>query len=217
MTRVGAVALVGLLALLGGTSSADAASSSKDQAILTAGVIQASDVPSTWQASPQMDPGAKAFGGKSCRSIAALVAAAHKGPHALSPQFADPSSHGLTTAANMVYAFKNTKGARAYFGILTSGNAAGCLRTSAQQTLGSKAQVGPMTPIPNLAGVADQGAGYEASIQQAGGQGTVILDYLGVRVGRSFAGFTFLNPAVTLPNGPQLMRAVVTRLTPSGA
>ncbi len=218
MQRVGKVAvLVGLLAVVGGTSIAGAGTSSKDQAVLEAGVIQASDVPATWQASPQPDPGAKAFGGQACRSIATAVAAAHKGPHALSPQFADPTSNGMTTAGDMVYAFRNTKGAKGYFSILSSSNAAGCLQASAQKTLGARAQVGAMAPIPNLQGVADQAAGYEASIQLAGGQGILILDYLGVRVGRSFAGFTFLNPKVTIPVGPQLVHAVVSRLAQAGA
>jgi hypothetical protein len=49
------------------------------------------------------------------------------------------------------------------------------------------------------------------------GQGTLVVDSVGVRVGRAFVGFTFTNPGATITEGPAIVTAVINRLRQAGA
>lgn len=196
--------------------SAAAAASSTDQAIVNAGVISPSDVPSTWQQTRQSDSGLAQLNKLAgCKQYRALVVAARKNPFKLSPQFSDPSNGGGTTAANTVYVFKSTSTATKYVTGVLGGSVVQCLQSFLQQQVGNTGRVGPLNPISGLEGVGDQSVGYESDITLNGG--TLVVDLVGVRVGRAFVGFTFTNPGDTITEGPSIVNAVVSRLRQAGA
>ena len=208
--------IVALLAVAAPVGAAGAVSS-KDQALLNAGVVTASDVPATWQSTKQPDTGLSQLKKlPTCQRYRAMVTAARKNPFKLSPQFNDPSNGGGTLAEDTVYAFKSTVAATRYVTPVLGGSAVQCLQTLLAHELGGQGQVGPFTPLSGLQGVGDQRGGYE-SVITIPGQGTLVVDEVGVRVGRAFVGFTFTNPATTITEGPGVVNAVVNRLTEAGA
>ncbi len=214
----GLIKIAGIVALLAVAAPVGAAgaASSKDQALLNAGVVAASDVPATWQSTKQPDTGLSQLKKlPTCQAYRVMVTAARKNPFKLSPQFNDPSNGGGTLAEDTVYAFKSTAAATRYVTPVLGGSAVQCLQTLLAHELGGQGQVGPFAPLSGVQG-GDQRAGYE-SVITIPGQGTLVVDEVGVRVGRAFVGFTFTNPSATIPEGPAIVNAVVNRLTHAGA
>ena len=215
----GVTKLVGILALLAVAApiGAAAAASSKDQALVSAGLVSASDVPETWQQAAQPDTGLAQLKKLAvCDQYRALVAAARKNAFKLSPQFSDPSNGGGTVAENTVYVFKSAPTATRYVTAVLTRSSLSCLQAFLQRQVGNQGQVGPLTPITGLEGVGDQSVGYESDVTLTG-RGTLVVDDVGVRVGRVFVGFTFTNPGATISQGPAIVNAVVNRLTQAGA
>ncbi|HEV2311144.1 MAG TPA: hypothetical protein VGU73_11540 [Acidimicrobiia bacterium] len=209
---VGIVALVAVAVPVG----AAAAASSKDQALLDAGLVRPTDVPETWGQSTQADTGLSQLNKiPACKQYRALVVVARKNAFRLSPRFSDPSNGGGTSAEDTVYVFKNAATATKYVTGIFNGSAVSCLQTFLQRQVGSQGEVGPLTPITGLGGVGDQSLGVEADITLP--QGTEVVDEVGVRVGRAFVGFAFTNPNNTIPEGPAVVNAVVNRLSQAGA
>jgi hypothetical protein len=216
MKVAGIVALLAVAAPVGAAAAA-AAASSNSASILQAGVIAPQDVPGTWQQAAQPDAGVGQLRKISvCKQYAAFVTTARKSPFRLSPRFSDPSNGGSTMAEDTVYAFKSASAATKYVTALLARNVPSCIHDALQQQIGNQGQVGALTPITGLSGVGDQSTGYE-SVVTVPGQGTLIVDEVGVRVGRAFVGFTFANPTATIPEGPAIVNAVVNRLSQVGA
>jgi hypothetical protein len=215
----GFMKVAGMVALLAVAApvAAAAAASSNSASILQAGVVAPQDVPETWQQAPQPDAGLGQLRKISvCKQYAAFVTTARKSPFRLSPTFSDPSNGGSTMAEDTVYAFKNVAAATKYVTALLARNVPSCIHAALQQQIGNQGQVGALTPITSLAGVGDQSTGYEAVVTVPG-QGTLIVDDVGVRVGRAFVGFVFTNPTATIPEGPAIVHAVINRLSQVGA
>ena len=187
-----------------------------DKAILKAAVLTPADVPSTWVAAKQADSGSKNYKGiAACKQIAAAMDTAHRGPRALSPQFSDPAPTSNALAQDTVYAFKNVKAAQQYLAPYAASNAASCYQQAFNKAARGQGQA-TVAPITNLQGVGDQAVGYEATItgsDQNGQPVHVIADVIGVRVGRGFVGFNFLNNNVVIPQGVAIVNAAVARLT----
>jgi hypothetical protein len=209
---VGVAAAVALVAPAG----AGVKSAASDKAILRAGVVTTADVPSTWTATKQTDSGTKSYKGiASCKQIAAAMDAARRGPRALSPQFSDPALTSNALVQDTVYAFKNVKAAQQYLAPYKASNAGTCFQVAFNKASRGQGQA-TVTPITDLQSVGDEAVGYEASItgtDQNGKPVHAIADVIGVRVGRAFLGFDFLNNAVRLPQGVAIMQAAVSRLT----
>jgi hypothetical protein len=213
--RAAAVFSLAAIAVPVGTASLAGAASSKDQAILKAGVIGAADVPATWQSAPQTDPGAKQYKGIAvCKQTAAAEPAARRGPRKLSPQFADPSTNGNTLAENVAILFKDAKSATRYLTTFQDSSTPKCLQAVLQHQVGSRGQVGTLSPLASLQGVGDQSLGFEVPVQTQ--SGTLIADLVAVRVGRVLLEFTFTNPGVQTTQGPQIVNAVVNRVAQAG-
>ena len=213
MKVAGIVALLAVTAPVGAAAAASTTSSS----IRQAGVVAVSDLPGTWQQAKQPDAGLSELRKIGvCRQYAALVTTARKNPFRLSPQFSDPSNNGDTMAEDTVYAFKDVATATKYVTMLLADDLSPCTQAALQQQIGNQGQAGPLAPITSLAGVGDQSTGYE-SVVTVPGQGTLVVDELGVRVGRAFVGFTFTNPTTTIPEGPAVVHAVINRLSQAGA
>ena len=71
-----------------------------------------------------------------------------------------------------------------------------------------------MSPITDLQGVGDEALGYEiaATFTQNGGNATLYIDFVVVRVGRAVLGFGFTNVDARIPQGPDIVNAVVQRV-----
>lgn len=213
--RAAAVFSLVAIAVPVGSASVAGAASSKDQAILTAGVIGAGDVPATWQSAAQKDSGVKQYKGiAACKQAAAAEATARRGPRKLSPQFVDPSTNN-TLAENVAIVFKDAKTATRYLTTFEGSSTPACLGAVLQHQIGNQGQVGTFSPITSLQGVGDQSLGFAVPIQTQ--SGTLIADYVAVRVGRALLEFTFLNPSVQIAEGPQIVNAVVNRVAQAGA
>jgi hypothetical protein len=202
-------------------TAAAPAQSSTNQEIFAAGLINSQDVPSTWTSSKQTDTLEKTL--KSIPACKALAAASDKAKKIsvkkLSPHFTDPSSTN-TGVDDIVQIFKSPSGAQALLAAFQAPSSSGCFTKAFQKVLakaakGVKVAVN-IVPIDNLQGVGDGATGYEGAftISKGSQQVTLIGDYVGVQVGRTFTGFSFTNQDKTIPNGLDLINTVVDRLKP---
>jgi hypothetical protein len=204
------------------TTSAQAA---RTQSILKAALLSATDVPPTFQAKKPTDSLSKDLKRASaCKALASAVDAAKKAAtRKLSPQFEDPTANSYTYADNTAYVFKSATGAQSLLAGFQATDAPTCLQATTEKGLG-KALKGlrvsvTVTTVNNLTGVGDGAIGYEANVNLAG-KGpsvTLIIDFVGVQVGRAFLGFTFGNQDHTISNGLGMINAVVDRTKAAGA
>ncbi len=213
----GAVIGVAIAATLVEPAVASAVTTSpKDTAILRAGVIAATDVPPTWTAHQQPDPGTKQYNGiAACKQMRNdLVAANKTTPRAQSPTFADTSASSAlpSQATDVVYAFKSTAAAKAYLATDKAAAAPECLQQVFQKMFG-QATVTSITD--QLQGVGDDHVGFEVAVTgtQNGQPLTLTADVVVVRVGRVFVGFNFYAEGSQAPSeGPAIVNAVVGRV-----
>ena len=185
-------------------------------AILSAGVIRASDVPSGWVSAPPRGTGSEFTGRSACHTInTAEASATRHAARRLSRQFGDPQAAGTTVADDTVYAFPSVAAASRYVAAYQAASAAPCLQSVLARAVGSAgtATVEPLTAL--LRGLGDANAGYEGTIEGAGQQGqrvALVADLVTVQVGRAAATFEFLNANQPIPEGPGIVDTVVARL-----
>lgn len=199
-----------------------AADSKSDKAILKAGVITKADVPAEWT-SKRGTPGGDALKSlRECKKINTAFAAANKDePRARSREFTDPVPEHGTTAENAVYAFQNKKDAGKFVSAYKGSAATACFeRLGAEVERNQPAATPPaVSPITDLQGVGDQALGYEiaATYTQNGGEATLYIDYIAVRVGRAAMIFVFANVDARITQGPDIVNAVVQRVAAAQA
>jgi hypothetical protein len=200
-----------------GGASAGSKPSGKDAAILEAGVISATDVPSSWTPSPQPDTGSKDFTGiAACKQIRSVTDAARKSvPGVLSPRFTDPASSGAATrAADAVLAFKSVGAASKYVQAYQASDAGTCYQKALEHTYSTSGL--HVSPIPGLEGVGDAIVGYEvaASVAVQGQRLPVYFDVIVVRAGRAIVRFQFVSVGPRIAQGPTILTAVINRVSP---
>ena len=209
-----AVPIAVSLALAGPAGAAD---SNSDKAILKGGVITKADVPADWTSKRSAASTDALNGLKECKKINTAVAAAKKDePRARSREFADPVPEHATTAENAVYAFQNKKDAGKFVSAYKGSAAMACfVRLGTEVERNRPAATPPsVAPITDLQGVGDEANGYEiaATYTQNGGEATLYIDFIVVRVGRAVLGFAFTNVNARITQGPDIVGAVVQRV-----
>jgi hypothetical protein len=184
-------------------------------AILKAGVLSAHDVPSTWVATPRSTAAESFPRGAACQTLAAAERVARRSPHAVSPQFSDPGSGNTTEADNSVYALPSAAAAHRYLAAYAAGTASACFQQVLTDAVGTSASVA-LTPLTTqLAGLGDESAGYEGTVQGTNGGGqavALVADVVAARVGRAVTVFEFLSANQQIANGPSIVTTVVRRL-----
>ena len=208
------------LALAG--PAAAAGESKSDKAILKGGVITKADVPAEWTSKRGTSSGEALRGLKECKKINTAVAAAKKDePRARSREFADPVQEYATTAENAVYAFQNKKDASKFVSAYKGSAATTCFERLGTEVERGRPAAGPPTvsPITDLQGVGDEALGYEiaTTFTQNGGEATLYIDFIVVRVGRAVLGFAFTNVDARITQGPDIVNAVVQRVAAAEA
>jgi hypothetical protein len=216
--RAGTVAFAAVfVALVALSGPAAAGESQRDKAILKAGVITKDDVPSGWTSKKSSASSTTSYRGISeCKAIKTAIDNAKKNlPRADSRDFEDPSSDG-TTAENAVYVFKDSSAASKFVANFQGDVAMTCLEKSIERSpVGRSADEPPtISPIADLQGVGDEAVGYQMTLTLTidGEQGTAYIDFVVVRAGRAFVGFGFTNVGEPLPDGPDIVQAVVARV-----
>ena len=199
-----------------------AGESKGDKAILKAGVITKADVPAEWTSKKGKSTGDALTGLKECKKINTTVAAAkHDDPRARSREFADPVPSNAKTAENAVYAFPDQKSAGKFVAAYKGSAATACFDKLGAEVARSRPTAAPPTvsPITDLQGVGDEAVGYEiaATFTQNGGTATLYIDFIVVRVGRAVLGFGFTNVDARIPQGPDIVTAVVQRVAAAEA
>jgi hypothetical protein len=194
-----------------------AADSKGDNAILKAGVITKADVPGEWTSKRGTSSGDALRGLKECKKINTAAAAAKKDePRARSREFSDPVPEHATTAENAVYAFPSKKDAAKFVSAYRGSAATACFtRLGTEVERNRPASTAPtVSPIRDLQGVGDEAVGYEiaATYTQNGGEATLYIDFIAVRVGRAALGFAFTNVNARITQGPDIVNAVVQRV-----
>ncbi len=193
-----------------------------DKAILKAGVVTKADVPAEWTSKKGESTGEALKGIKECKKINTVVATAkNDNPRAASRQFLNPVPTQGATAQNVVYAFQNKSAARKFVSAYQNPSAIGCFQKVADQIGQGQPTAGPPTaaPITDLQGVGDEASGYEiaATFTQDVGMATLYIDFVVVRVGRAAMGFGFTNVDARIPQGPDIVNAVVQRVSAAEA
>ena len=212
--RPAVLVLVGaLVVVLAGPAAA--AKPLTTSAILKAGVISARDVPSTWISTPRTTAPDPFPRGAACQTLAGAERVARRFPHAASPQFSDPESGNTTQADNSVYAFPTPVGAHRYLAAYEAATASACLQLVLTDAVGTSASVTLAPLTTQLAGLGDESAGYEGTVQGTNGAGqavALVADIVAVRVGRSAVVFEFLSANQQIAAGPAIVTTVVKRL-----
>jgi hypothetical protein len=215
--------IIGLLVVVGFVSPAGArARAATNQDIFSAGLLTSADVPAGWTPSKQADSGGQAYRSvKGCKLLAANIEALrHAAPHKLSPTFTDNGSpHQLTSAANAVYAFKNSGAASKLLVGFRIPGATACLENVAKKG-GGKGTTATASQITSGPAAADGFVGYSVTLQgrdQSGATVTGVLDIEVVRVGRSLVAFSFANEGTPLSQAPGIVDTVVSRLKAANA
>ena len=193
-----------------------------DKAILKAGVITKADVPAEWTSKKGESTGAALRGIKECKKINTAVADAKKNnPRARSREFSDPVPERATSAENAVYAFSNKASATKFVSAYQGSGAQACFEKLAAEVAKDRPTAAPPTagPITDLQGVGDEATGYEiaATFTQDGGTATLYIDFVVVRVGRAVMGFGFTNVDARIQQGPEIVNAVVQRVSTAEA
>jgi hypothetical protein len=207
---------------LGLASPAVAGESESDKAILEAGVITRDDVPAAWTSERGGSSGRALRGIRECRKInSAVESARKKEPRARSREFQDPVSQGTTSAENAVYAFKNDNAATRFIATYQGSDADACFDKAAAKVASEQptADTPSVAPITDLQGVGDEAIGYEivVTFSQSGQSFTLYLDIVAVRVGRAVLGFNFSNIGSRITEGPDIVNAVVERVSTAQA
>ena len=193
-----------------------------DKAILKAGVVTKADVPAEWTSKKGQSTGEALKGIKECKKINTAVADAKKdNPRARSREFSDPVPEHATSAENAVYAFSNKASATKFVSAYQGAAATACFEKLAAEVGKDRPTAGPPTaaPITDLQGVGDEASGYEiaATFTQDVGMATLYIDFVVVRVGRAAMGFGFTNVDARIPQGPDIVNAVVQRVSAAKA
>jgi hypothetical protein len=201
---------------------AAAGESKGDKAILKAGVITKADVPAEWISEKSGSSGDALKGIRACRRINTAVENARENqPRARSREFSDPASRAQSQAENAVYAFDNARAAGRFVAAYEGSAATACFEGLAEEVGKGQPITGPPTlsPITDLQGVGDEALGYEiaASYTQEGGAATLYVDFVVVRVGRAALGFVFANVGERISQGPDIVNAVVQRVSAAEA
>ena len=199
-----------------------AAAAGSDKAILKGGVITKADVPAEWTSKPSKASSDALKGLKECKKINTAVAAAKKDePRARSRDFADPVPEHATTAENAVYAFQNKKDAGKFVSAYKGSAATACFQRLGTEVERNRPAATPpgVSPITDLQGVGDEAVGYEiaATYTQNGGEATLYIDFIVVRVGRAVLGFAFTNVDARITQGPDIVNSVVQRVAAAQA
>jgi hypothetical protein len=190
---------------------ASAGESKSDKAILKAGVITKADVPADWTATKASGDSRSFRGIAECRQIKNAVDKARKNiPRARSREFRDPASDGASSAESTVYAFKGDGAAAEFLTNYQDPAAITCFEKSLATSQGGST----VAPIPDLESLGDEAVGYEitANVAAGGRQATVIVDFIGVRVGRAFVGFGFSNLNEPLADARTIVQTVAGRV-----
>jgi hypothetical protein len=214
-----AVPVAASLALAG---PAAAGETKDDKAILKAGVITKAEVPAEWTSKKGESSGEALKGIKECKKINTAVAEAKKNnPRARSREFSDPVAEHATSAENAVYTFTNKSSATKFVSAYQGTAATACFEKLAAEVAKDRPTAAPptATPITDLQGVGDESTGYEiaASFTQDGGTATLYIDFVVVRVGRAVMGFGFTNVDARIPQGPEIVNAVVQKVSAAEA
>jgi len=210
--------LVGLLLVAAFPSAAGAGTrAASNQAIFSAGLIAAGDVPTGWTPSKQSDNALKDYRGiPDCKQFVAAAEAIRKGAaRKLSPSFADDTSpHQLAMAQDTVFAFKSTSAASKAFKALKAAPAGNCLAKVSVKAVPGQSRSSVTDLSSQVQGTGDDSFAYEITLHAADQSGpiTAVFDVVGVRVGRVVVNVDFGNQDTTLPQARAILNAVVNRL-----
>jgi hypothetical protein len=185
-------------------------------------VITKADVPPEWTSKKATSTDRGLRGIADCNQINKAVDNANrKVPRARSREFLDPNSLGTMSAESAVYVFGDPEAARRFLAVYQDPDAITCYHKGAAKTAAKQPTAGSpeVTPIADLQGVGDEAVGFETqlSFSRNNLSFTLYLDIIRVRVGRSVVGFKFSNFDARMPNGPDIVRAVVARVAQAEA
>ncbi len=182
-----------------------------DEKIAKAGRIRASDLPDGWVSEPS--PEGDALGLPECEAIDRADDRADRGPSARSRAFGDPDApQGIRSVENSVWVFPSVKAAKQFFEVFASEAAVECLQASADTAAEANGLSGATVEEVDLPRVGDARVGYAVLVGDGDPLNTIYSEQVLVRVGRAATGFTAENLGSSLPQGPDLLDAVVSRL-----
>ncbi|MGH8983709.1 MAG: hypothetical protein ACRDY6_07515 [Acidimicrobiia bacterium] len=189
-----------------------AADEEEDQAIADESVLTLADLPEGWVEGDAADDDDPAEGEiPACEAIERTIDRGDEAPHAESPDFDDTNDpNAVTSVSNEVIVFPKAKGAKRYLKPFeTDGEA--CLRGRGGTAPGAlDVQVQELD-------VQGSGVGYTVlvTVESNGEQRTQAVDIVVVRVGRAITNFAAENVDEPLPEGPDILDAVLGRLQES--
>ena len=209
-----AVPIAVSLALAGPAAAAD---SKSDKAILKAGVITKADVPAEWTSKRSNASSDALRGLKECKKINTAVAAAKKD---------EPRARSASSPIRCRSTRRRPR-TRCTPSRTRRTPASSCPHTRdrprRRASSGSEPRSSEIGPPPHhppwrrsriSRASATKRLGYEiaATFTQNGGEATLYIDFIVVRVGRAVLGFVFTNVNARITQGPDIVGAVVQRV-----
>jgi hypothetical protein len=189
-----------------------AAGEDEDQAIADEAVLTLADLPDGWEEGDPPDDEDPAEGlVRACRAIERVADIGDTMPRAESNDFDNGNDpNAVASVANQVIVFPKVKGAKRYLKPFKA-DGEDCLLGRSEEFPGVlDASIEEL----DLEGFGDDGVGYTVfiTLESNGEEVTFANDIVAVRVGRAVATFAAENVDDPLPEGPEILDAVVSRL-----
>jgi hypothetical protein len=196
--------------------AAPAGAGEEDQAIAEDAVLTIDDVPAGWEEDPSAGD-TEETGLDECEAIDKATKRANQQPKAESPNFVDPDDPtGITQAESAVFVFSNTKGAKKYFRAWNADAAEDCLIAIGQQVADQAASdLDVAVQTLGLEGIGDDAVGRSIVLDDPddeSDENSVYTDIFVARVGRAIVGIAAQDLGGSLPEGLELLEAVVGRV-----
>lgn len=184
----------------------------EDQAIADEAVLTFLDLPEGWEEGDPPDDDNPAEGEvPECEAIERIVDKGDQSPHAESPDFDNGNDpNAVATVSNEVFVFPKAKAAKRYLKTFQA-DGEDCLLGRGEAAPGAlDAELGEL----DIEGVGSGGVGYTVfvTVESNGQQFSLANDIVVVRVGRAVTTFAAQNVDEPLPEGPEILAAVVSRL-----
>jgi hypothetical protein len=174
--------------------------------------LKLSDLPDGWEAEPPEEDDDEPFGTNECRSVDRAFQSIYDEIDGEPRAFVDPASEfSATDVENAIALFPTPRAAKRVFRVLETDETRECFEAAAIDSAADiDASDGELESLDVSGG--DEAIGFTIVLGDGNPTNSFFLDLVVARVGRALAVFSAFNIGSSLPQGPDVLDAVVGRL-----